>query len=105
MDESAAYLSAVRSSPEYPRAIWLARAGNLVGIPLVVWALTSEAGIGPVQPRWVFFVGWAIMAPLLGGTLLLFFRAGLRPLANSNLPTVRRQVYFDVFRPRRYWGR
>lgn len=90
----------------YRRAVWCARLANLVVLPIVAWAVASQAGVGPEQPVWVFLSAWLVGMPLLAAAWILLFRAGLPwPIRNEReretCTVVLRTMLRDIFRGRR----
>lgn len=67
----------IRATPAYRNAVRCARIANLVGLPIVAWALAGFGGIVPDQPTWVFLAGWAAITTMLVATWAFLFRAGL----------------------------
>ncbi|MBX6724109.1 MAG: hypothetical protein IRY92_12900 [Dactylosporangium sp.] len=94
----------IRQSPEYRRAVWLARVANLVALPVFAWGILSVVRVAPTPPVPIFLAAWTAGCLAIVPAMVLFHRSGV-PFVRKGLsweirPPFRNAIMRDVFWPR-----
>jgi hypothetical protein len=74
-----AALLVLRRSPRYRAAVWVARLGNVVGLPFVVWMVAMRLNLVPRLSDELWYLLFAVFFLVLLCGVALYYRSGIWP--------------------------